>query len=190
MKDLVERLKKIEGITEKTSEKIIFDLIENDNKLTLLKETLDYIEKNYKSCEVCNYYKFKNICDFCDNKTRDKNLICVVTSKKEAKKVFKSNYKGLIHVLNGEINLNKNILPESIHLPNLFARISKETEVIIATNLTFNGEVTANYILNSLKNECKKITRLARGIPFGGSLDYLDDETLTNAIENRKIIKK
>ncbi|AKX33675.1 recombination protein RecR [Spiroplasma litorale] len=190
MDEVIEKLKKVEGITSKTAEKILIDIIESKEKLNIIKDVLKTIDENFDNCPICNFYTINKKCSFCDNETRNKDQICVVTSKKEANKILKSDFRGMVHVLNGEINLNKNISPELIQLPKLFARISKDMEIILATNLTFNGEVTANYIINVIKENCKKISRLARGIPFGGSLDYIDEETLINAIENRRIIKK
>ncbi|ASP27782.1 recombination protein RecR [Spiroplasma corruscae] len=190
MDDLLDKLKEIDGITNKIGEKFLINLIENLDKFNLLNEILQELKENYKNCEICNFYKMNNTCVFCDNNKRDQNLVCVLTSKREARKLLNSEYRGIVHILRGEINLNKNISPDTIQIDKLFARINKDTEVLLATNLTFNGEVTANYIISVIKDKCKKITRLARGIPFGGSLDYIDEETLINAIENRKIIKK
>ncbi|ARU90894.1 recombination protein RecR [Spiroplasma clarkii] len=92
--------------------------------------------------------------------------------------------------MNGEINLPKNIQPENLKIAQLFDRISTDMEIILALNLTFEGEVTANYLGARLKSKCKNITRIARGIPLGGVLDYIDNDTIDDAILNRKSIKE
>ncbi|AGR40705.1 toprim domain-containing protein [Spiroplasma taiwanense] len=186
MEKLIEYLKNINGISSKSAEKIIFDLIINKNKLLNLEEFLKKIKLDYDECGECFFYRENRTCLFCDNDQRDKKIICVVSTKIDAKKILNSNYKGIIHVLNGEINLNKNIDPEKLTLNKLFARINMDTELLLALNLTFEGEVTANFIYNKVKSNCSKISRIARGIPLGGVLDYIDQETLNDAILNRK----
>ncbi|ALD65918.1 toprim domain-containing protein [Spiroplasma cantharicola] len=186
MDKIIEELKSIDGIGKKVAEKILFDLIINKNKISSLETVINEIKKSYSECNTCFYFKENNVCTFCNNKNRNQNIICVVSTKLDAIKIAKSNYNGLIHVLNGEINLNKNIGPEKIKISELFVRISKGIELLLALNLTFEGEVTSNYIANKAKGICEKISRIARGIPLGGVLDYIDQETLNDAILNRK----
>ncbi|AGR41712.1 toprim domain-containing protein [Spiroplasma diminutum] len=186
MDKIVEELKKIDGVTKKSAEKIIFDLIINKDKIDILENILKDIKNIFNECETCFYFKENNLCTFCDNENRNRNIICVVSTKMDAIKIAESNYNGMIHVLNGEINLNKNIGPEKLKMTELFVRINKDIEMLLALNLTFEGEVTSNYIANKAKGICEKISRIARGIPLGGVLDYIDQETLNDAILNRK----
>ncbi|QBQ07209.1 recombination protein RecR [Spiroplasma gladiatoris] len=190
MDELIEILKQFDGVGNKAAKKIFFQIMTSKSKKDKLIETINKISESYSICERCNFYKFQNKCSFCDDELRDKNFICVVSFITDAQKILESNFKGLIHVLNGEINLNKNIQPENLKIKELFARINKEVEILLALNLTFEGEVTANYIANQLKNNIKGITRIARGIPLGGVLDYMDSKTLEDAINNRKNIEK
>ncbi|WP_339020914.1 toprim domain-containing protein [Spiroplasma endosymbiont of Atherix ibis] len=178
--------KKIDGIGKKVAEKIIFDLIIDKEKIDSLEEILSQIKNTYNECERCFFFKENNKCSFCDNKNRNENIICVVSTKMDAIKILDSSYNGLIHILNGEINLNKNIGPEKLKLSELFVRINKEIELLLALNLTFEGEVTSNYIANKAKNITEKISRIARGIPLGGVIDYIYQEPLNDAIANRK----
>ncbi|WP_338985112.1 toprim domain-containing protein [Spiroplasma endosymbiont of Diplazon laetatorius] len=186
MDKLIEDLKKIDGVGKKAAEKILFDLIINKDKVDSLESVLEKIRKTYSECERCFYFKENNSCAFCDNKNRNENIICVVSTKMDALKILDSSYNGMIHVLNGEINLNKNIGPETLKMSELFVRINKGIELLLALNLTFEGEVTSNYIANKAKGISEKISRIARGIPLGGVIDYIDQETLNDAILNRK----
>ncbi|AUM62261.1 toprim domain-containing protein [Spiroplasma monobiae] len=186
MEKMIEELKKLDGISKKTAEKIIFDLIINKEKISSLEEIIKKIKETYSECEKCFFFKENNICSFCENKNRNEKIICVVSTKLDALKILDSNYNGMIHVLNGEINLNKNIGPEKLKMSELFVRINKGIELLLALNLTFEGEVTSNYIANKAKGISEKISRIARGIPLGGVIDYIDQETLNDAIINRK----
>ncbi|QEH61206.1 recombination protein RecR [Spiroplasma chinense] len=189
MDELIELLKQFDGIGNKAAKKIFFEIMTSKSKKDKLVETIEKISNSYKICETCYFYRFENLCKFCDDATRNQELICVVSYITDAQRILESNYRGLIHVLNGEINLNKNIHPENLKMEELFARINKDKEIILALNLTFEGEVTANYIGNKIKSSVKKVSRIARGIPLGGVIDYIDNETLENAITNRKNLK-
>lgn len=185
--EIVDELKKIEGITKKAAEKILFDLITNKEKLDKIKVIFEEIYNDFKECEKCFYYKYNNYCDSCENNIRDTKKICIVSQPQDAKKIIDSEvFDGVFHILKGEININKNQVPEKLTLRELFAKINDNDEVILALNSTFEGEVTSNYIAKSIPNKGVKITRLAKGIPVGGVLDYIDNETLKNALDNRK----
>ncbi|AOG59963.1 recombination protein RecR [Spiroplasma helicoides] len=190
MDELIELLKEFDGIGQKAAKKMFFQIMTSKLKKQKLIEVIEKISNDYEICERCFFYKYKKLCSFCDSQIRDKNLICVVSDILNAEKILNSKFKGIIHVLNGEININKNVHPEKLKIEELFARINSEVEILLALNLTFEGEVTANYIATKLKDKAKNITRIARGIPLGGVLDYMDNETLEDAIKNRKIIKK
>lgn len=189
MDEIIELLKEFEGISSKAAKGIFFEVMTSKTKKEKLIETINKISNDFSICEKCFFYKNKNICAFCDNQSRDKKIICVVSFLMDAQKIYDSNFKGLIHVLNGEINIVKNIHPENLKIPDLFARINMETEIILALNLTFEGEVTANFLATKLKNKCRSVSRIARGIPMGGVLDYIDKETIDDAIVNRKEIQ-
>ncbi|QGS51375.1 toprim domain-containing protein [Spiroplasma tabanidicola] len=190
MDEIIEILKEFEGIGSKAAKKIFFQIMTSNSKKDKLIEVINKISDNYSVCQICNFYKYKKVCQFCDDSSRDRNLICVVSYITDGQRILESNFKGLVHILNGEINLNKNLQPESLKIKELFARINKEVEILLALNLTFEGEVTANYIANQIKDNTKSVTRIARGIPLGGVLDYIDTETLEDAIKNRKALKK
>lgn len=186
---LIDTIKKINGVGKKASSKIIFDLISNPEHLNSLKDMCKDIESSFSECENCFYIKIDNFCEACDGSTRNTKQICVVSQPQDVKTIIDSEfYNGVFHVIKGEININKNASPEKLKINELFDKISKGDEIILALNSTFEGEVTANYIASNIKEKDVKITRLARGIPIGGVLDYIDKETLKNALDNRKKI--
>lgn len=190
MNEIIEILKEFDGIGTKAAKRIFFELLTSAIKKEKLVGVINNITERFTVCEICFYYREDNFCGFCDEIKRDKNIICVVSYLSDAQKIYESNYKGLVHVLNGEINLSKNIQPDNLKIKQLFGRINTDVEIILALNLTFEGEVTANYLGTRLKNNCKNVSRIARGIPMGGVLDYIDNETLDDAIINRKNIKE
>ncbi|WP_338972282.1 recombination mediator RecR [Spiroplasma endosymbiont of Panorpa germanica] len=185
--ELIEQLNKAKGFSRKTAERFIFDLITNREKISDFKDIIKYIENNFTECEKCFYLAENGVCPICSDEYRNHNKIFVVSSIQDAHTTEKSNlFNGLYHILKGEININKNQTPEKLTIPNLLNRVDKDKEVILALNSTFEGEVTANFIAQLLKAKTNKITRIAKGMPVGGMLDYIDDLTLKSAINNRE----
>ncbi|ASZ09449.1 recombination protein RecR [Mesoplasma chauliocola] len=182
-----ENISKNSALTKKTSERLINNLIIDKEALDNFVTQLDKIKKNISICEICNYYKINDKCMICEDSQRNQNVICVVANQLDVNNIEKINkYKGLYHVLGAEINLNKRKTPSDIDFQKLISRINKETELILALNATFEGELTTNYIYQLTKNLNINITRIAKGIPLGGSLDYMDETTLESAFKNRK----
>lgn len=185
IEDIIQKLKTINGISTKTAEKILFDLISN-NKTQELIEIITEITNKITICNKCFYIMENNQCDFCDNKDRNRTKVCVVATISDGFRISKSKYDGLIHVLGGEIDLRKNVLPDSLDFQSLINRASNFKEAILAFNYTIEGEVTANYIIKKLSTQKIKVTKLAKGMPVGNVLDYVDDTTLNDAFINRK----
>ena len=189
--ELIEMFKRLPGVGSKTAERYAFALLkEDDETISMFKETLENLKKDIKYCEICHNMCDDDICDICASSTRDKNVICVVESSKDVIAMEKTmEYNGTYHVLNGLISANKGIMPSDINIESLVNRINDETkEVIIATNPNMDGETTALYISKVLKDKNVLVTRLAYGLPMGGHLDYADEITLIKAIEGRKKI--
>ncbi|WP_338983531.1 recombination mediator RecR [Spiroplasma endosymbiont of Othius punctulatus] len=183
--EIVQDLKKINGISTKTAEKILFDLVSN-NKIDDLLEVIAKINNDISICKKCFYIMEQNTCDFCDNEERNKVKLCVVATITDAYRIANSKFDGMIHVLGGEIDLRKNILPDSLDFQALIDRSDSFKEIILAFNYTIEGEVTSNYIIKKLSTKKIKITKLAKGMPVGNVLDYVDDNTLNDAFTNRK----
>ncbi|AXK50684.1 recombination mediator RecR [Spiroplasma alleghenense] len=185
--ELIAQLNKTKGFSRKNAERFIFDLIGNKAKIKDFKDIINYIDNNFAECEICFYLSENNVCPICSDNSRNKNKILVVSSIPDAHTIERSNlYNGLYHVLKGEININKNQTPDKLTLENLLQRIDKEKEVILALNSTFEGEVTANFVAQLVKNQTDKVSRIAKGMPVGGMLDYIDNLTLKSAINNRE----
>ncbi|MDQ0567677.1 recombination mediator RecR [Mycoplasma yeatsii] len=184
---IVDIVKNNKGLTKKTTQRLLVDLLINPNNLDQLINQLNTLKQNISLCPICSYLAENNQCLVCSLSSRDQNLICVVSSILDAKNIEDINkFKGVYHILNGEIDLNKNFPPYKLNINKLLERINKNTEVILALNATYQGEVTANYLNQLLSEKNIKVTRIAKGIPMGGSLDYMDEFTLESAFNNRK----
>lgn len=138
-------------------------------------------------CKVCCNLTDSELCPVCRNKKRDKSVICVVETPRDAMAMEATDeYRGVYHILHGAISPLNDIGPDDLKIKELIARLSGDvTEVIMATNPTVEGDATAMYISRLLKPMGIKVTRLAYGIPVGGDLEYADQVTLARALEGR-----
>lgn len=189
---LVEQFASLPGIGRKTAQRLAFYI------LTLTKEQakefsdaiMDAHDK-IKYCTICKNYTDKDLCDICDDDSRDKSIICVVEDAKDVAAFERTReYKGVYHVLGGLISPMDGIGPDRIFIKELLSRIANDDvkEVIMATNPTVEGEATAMYISRLLKPFGVLVSRLAYGIPVGSDLEYADEVTLYKALENRSEI--
>lgn len=189
--DLIESLRMLPGVGNKTAERMAFDLLNmsiEDRKKII--SSLTNLEK-LKTCDECGNLTDEEKCSICKDEQRDHSLICVVHYSKDVYAFEKiKEYNGIYHVLNGFISPSKGKGVESINLTSLLNKIEKNQvkEVILATNLTIEGEMTAMYLAKILKEKNVKVTRLAHGLPMGAQLDYADEMTLFRAFSNRKEI--
>jgi len=193
MENLIKNLASLPGIGPKFAERLAFFLAgrSKDSNLALAK-ALDEFNKKIKKCADCGNISEQNLCPICLDPRRNKKIICVVESASDILAIEKtSQYKGLYHVLEGLISPHRHLLPENLRLKHLADRLKNQKdieEIIIATNPTTEGDATALYMAKYLENYKVKITRLARGLPTGGELEYMDETTLTNALAGRKKI--
>mgnify|MGYP000075046918 CR=1 FL=1 len=186
---LIECFKMLPGVGSKTAERYALLMIEKDQEdIDKFVEALKDSKEKIKECTTCGNLSEDEECLICKDKTRNQKLICVVASSKDIIAVEKTlEYSGVYHVLGGLISQNKGILPEDLNFKKLIERIKLGVdEVIVATNPTLDGELTAMYIDKLLQEENVLVTRLAHGIPMGGHLDYADELTLIKALEGRK----
>ena len=154
--------------------------------------SLEKVLSEIKFCGKCGNISTENLCHICTSSDRDNKVICIVEKPMDVFAIEHSNaFKGLYHVLGGLLSPLDNIYPKDININSLIRRVATEgiEEVIIATNPTTEGEATAIYIEENLKNNGVKITRIARGIPFGTNIDFADDLTLSRALEDRQEFK-
>lgn len=191
IENLISQFERLPGIGPKSAERLTFYLLKNKKEdLNNFAKSLTNLKEGITICSICQNISEQNPCSICKNKSRDNSIICVVEEAQDALVLENTHeYKGLYHILHGAISPVNDICPEDLKIKELLERVqrNKETkEIILATNPTLEGEATAMYISKLLKPQGLKITRIARGLPSGGDLEYADDITLTNALEGRK----
>ncbi len=190
--DLIEKLQWLPGIGRKTAQRLAFYLQKMDKaKVQELTEAIGRARNQLRECSICHNWTEHNPCEICANPARDKETICVVEQPSDVMVLERtSEFKGLYHILHGVISPIDNVGPDDLRIQPLIRRIEshKITEVIMATNPTTEGDVTAIYIANLLKPLGIKVTRIARGLPMGSDLDLADITTLTRALEGRREI--
>ncbi|MGX6960456.1 MAG: recombination mediator RecR [Rickettsia endosymbiont of Pentastiridius leporinus] len=188
--ELIYLFSKLPGLGSRSARRIILYLLQDkDVRLKTLIHNLIEIDKKIVKCEVCGNMDTANICHICSSDFRDKSVIAIVETVAELWAMERSgNFKGLYHVLGHNLSAASRQNPNILRLPELLDRCFKENikEVIIATNSTLEGQTTAYFITEYLKEYPAKISRLASGIPIGGELDYLDEGTLSAAINLRQ----
>ena len=186
--DLIYEFQKLPGVGAKTAERYAFTVLDMDEEdLNAFVETLSHLKQRVKKCKVCGNLTEGDLCSFCKDVNRNKNIICVVQNPKDISAIESmQEYNGVYHVLDGLINTQKGILPDQLNIRSLLDRINEHTkEVILALDPTIEGETTSLYISKLLDGKCK-VSRLAHGIPVGSHLDYTDAMTLLKAFEGRK----
>ena len=189
----IDSFKKLEGIGEKTAERLALSIIEmNQEDVNNLSTSINDLKNNIVRCKICGYITDKEICSICSNKFRNDSIICVVEDYKSVANFEKTgNYDGKYHVLNGVISPIDGITPDELNIDSLVKRIDEikgDKEVIIALKPSIEGETTTLYLKKILDGHNVKITRLSYGIPAGVELDYLDSITLDRALKDRKDI--
>ena len=187
---LAEQFGRLQGVGRKSAMRMAFSVVEMDisDAVAFASAIMDAKERIHM-CPVCGNLTDSELCYICDDETRDRSVICVVEDVKAVRSIEKvREFKGGYHVLHGVISPVNGITPDKIRFKELIERAGNDDvkEVIIATNPTPDGEVTAMYISKYLKPLGVKVTRLAYGIPVGSDLEYADEVTLGRAIEGRR----
>ena len=190
LQHLAEQFGRLQGVGKKTAFRMAFSVLELDaNEAEEFANAIIEAKQRIHECPICGNLTDKELCSVCEDESRDRSVICVVEDVKSVMSIEKvREYKGVYHVLGGVISPINGITPDKIRFAELLARINKDgaEEVIVATNPTPDGEVTAMYISKYLKPLGIKVTRLAYGIPVGSELEYADEVTLGRAIEGRQ----
>ncbi len=187
---LIDELKHLPGIGQKTAQRLAFHLLRVDRGQALaLSDAIREAKEKIRECSVCNNITDTDPCYFCTAPTRDKKTICVVEEAPNISAVEKTReYRGMYHVLGGALSPLQGRGPEQIKIKSLIERLKGGTveEIIIATNPTAEGEATAVYLSKLIKPLGVRVTRIAMGIPVGSDLEYADEVTMVKAMEGRR----
>jgi recombination protein RecR len=187
---LTEALRRLPGVGPKSAQRMAFHLLQHDREgAAMLSRALYQAVEQVHHCALCNTFTETEICDTCADETRDKRMLCVVETPADQVMIESTlTYKGLYFVLMGRLSPLDGIGPKDIHLEKLLARAADGVveEVVLATNFTNEGEATAHYISEMLKARGLAVTRLARGVPVGGELEYVDAGTIARAMLDRR----
>jgi len=185
--DLIEEFSRLPGIGRKTAQRLTFYILkQNTDKVNLLSNALSSVKLRIKDCSICHGISEKDYCPICLDSRRDKNVLCVVENPQDVFVFEKTNsFKGMYHVLGGVLSPLDGIGPEDLNISSLLLRIQSGMEVVLATNSSVEGDTTSLYLTKILEEKDVKVTRLARGLPVGGDLDYIDEATLIRAMEGR-----
>jgi recombination protein RecR len=188
---LIEELAKLPGIGPKTAQRLTFHLLRLPvESARSLAEAIVHMKEAVVFCSSCWNITDKEPCAICRSETRDRSAICVVEEPLDVLALERTReFKGLYHVLHGAINPIEGIGPDDLKIRELLGRLNGEVkEVILATNPNVEGEATAMYLARFIQPLGVKVSRLARGLPMGGDLEYADEVTLARALEGRRPI--
>lgn len=190
LNDLIDEFSRFPGIGRKTAQRMAFYVLNsNDNLANDLSNSILTLKSKIRFCEKCYGISEDKLCMICSNPRRDSSTICVVENPADIYTFEKTSiFKGLYHVLGGVLSPLDGIGPDQLEIKSLLERVEPENEVLVATNATIEGEATCLYLANLLEERAVKVTRLARGLPMGGDLEFVDDATIMRAIEDRSVI--
>ncbi|MEC7855055.1 MAG: recombination mediator RecR [Candidatus Neomarinimicrobiota bacterium] len=190
LNDLIDEFSRFPGIGRKTAQRMAFFVLNSNTDLSNdLSNAILTLKSKIRFCEKCFGISEDVICMICSNPSRDDSKICVVENAADIYTFEKTNvFKGLYHVLGGVLSPLDGIGPDQLQISSLLDRVKPNDEVLVATNATIEGEATCLYIANLLEEKSVKVTRLARGLPIGGDLEFVDDATIMRAIEDRSAI--
>jgi len=190
IRKLIEALEKLPGIGPKTAQRLTFYLLNvPQRELDAFSEAVADLKKKTVLCSRCFNVGEADPCGVCSDPGRDRSVICVVESPLDVLALEKAEFKGLYHVLGGSISPLNSIGPEELRIAELLRRLGEGTatrEVILATNPDMEGEATAMYLKRLIQPLGIKVTRIGRGLPVGGDLEYADKNTLARALEGRR----
>jgi recombination protein RecR len=185
----IEELSKLPSIGKKTAQRLaLFILKMDDDRVDNLLKSIKELKTKLKSCSRCNNLSEDELCEVCKSNKRDKSIICVVEEASDVIAIEKTHeYNGLYHVLGGVLSPLTGITPDSLKIKELLKRFEKEdiNEVILALNPDTEGETTSLYLAKLIKPFNMKVTRIARGLPIGGDLEFADEATIGRAMINR-----
>lgn len=189
---LIQLLARLPGLGPRSARRAALHLLKKREMLMEpLIRALDTVSRTVRTCSVCGNIDTSDPCSICGDERRDGSLLCVLEEVGDLWALERTgSFKGRYHVLGGHLSALDGIGPEDLNIGKLVERAQQGTvkEVILATNLTVDGQTTAHYIAERLQTAGVRVTRLAHGVPVGGELDYLDDGTLIQALQARQSV--
>ncbi len=188
--ELIQTFAELPGIGPKTASRLAFFLLRGKSELAMrLAEALKALVENTRFCSTCYNVTEDDPCPICADRTRDQSVVCVIEEPMDLLSLERTeNYKGIYHVLHGALSPLEGIFAEDLRIAELEKRVREHEfeEIILATNPTSEGDYTTAYLVQRLKPLGVHITRLGRGLPVGGDLEYADAITLSRALESRQ----
>jgi recombination protein RecR len=187
---LSDALRRLPGVGPKSAQRIAYHLMQHDREgAAQLARALTQAVDRVHHCALCNTFTENDVCETCLDEERETSLLCVVETPADQLMIEQTmTYKGLYFVLMGRLSPLDGIGPKDLHLDRLVSRATDGvvTEVVLATNFTNEGEATAHYISETLKQRGLSVSRIARGVPVGGELEYVDAGTIARAMLDRR----
>lgn len=187
VEQLIDRFARFPGIGKKTAQRMAFQVLKSDDtQAAELAESIMQVKTKIKFCAICGGITEDDPCNICTDPKRNQDMICIVEDPQDIF-IFEraSTYRGVFHVLGGILSPLDGIGPDDLNLNKLIDRVKDNTEIILATNPSIEGDTTALYINKLFSERNIKITRLATGMPIGSAIEYTDEATLTRALEGR-----
>lgn len=191
LEDLIEDFTRLPSVGKKSAERFalyVYSKMNEETTHNFSKHLID-VKENIHICKSCGNICEEEICTICKDQTRNHKQVLVVETIKDLYTIENVNeYQGIYHVLNGAISISKGIGTQDLNIDSLVKLVQTEEleEIILATNATLEGEITARYIKELLQNYPVKVTRIAHGLPVGGEMSYADEMTLLKAMEGRR----
>lgn len=190
MARLIEELRKLPGIGAKNAQRLAFHILRSSaDDADALADAVRDVKARLRLCSICNNITDVDPCLYCASPTRNQRLVCVVEEPTNIATIEKTrSYNGVYHVLHGTLSPLHGVGPEHLRTGNLQARVERGEidEIILATSPTVEGEATAHYLAGLLRHATMRISRIATGVPAGSDIEYVDEVTMTKAMEGRR----
>ena len=190
MSRLIDELRKLPGVGTKTAQRFAFHILRStDSDAVALAESIRALKEALRLCSICNNVTDVDPCGYCTSPSRNTRLICAVEEPTNIAAIEKTrSWNGVYHVLHGTLSPVNGVGPEQLRLTNLWPRLELAEELILATSPTVEGEATARYLADEshARRPELRVTRIATGVPAGSDIEYVDEVTMTRALENRR----
>jgi len=186
LEKVIEGFSKFPGIGKKTAHRLGLHVLKTHSKeIEEFSQALLNVKTKINTCKNCHNIAEEELCEICSDEKRDNSVICICEEHSDIYLLEKTGFMGVYHVLGGLISPLDGIGPDDLQMDSLLERAKSATEIIVATDASIEGEATILYISQLLESHPIKITRLARGLPVGGHLEYVDEATLSRSINER-----